>query len=122
MLSCLHDVEGPATRTGGGALAMILGDFEGLAPRAIAGKGVAALDPTLFPQSEGIALLGVLPPELESFKLAQLGACEGLATGLPLGLAIASLGSSTIASAMTCGATIAPTATSLSELGLSGLP
>ena len=117
---------------------MILGDFVGLTPRSTAGKGVAALDPTLLPQSEGTALRGVLPPELESFKLAQLpcvlslliaaGDCEGLTAGLPSGLATAILGSSIVASAMNCGGTMqeelagTPLVTSFSELGLSGIP
>ena len=87
-----------------------------------AGKGAAALDPTSLPQSEGTALRGVLPPELESFKFAQLpcdlhltaeglpaieGACDGLAGGLPLGFEQPSLmGSWTVAFAITCGGTI----------------
>ena len=51
---------------------MIVEDLEGFGLGFIVTKGAAALDPTLLPQSEGIALRGVLPPELESFKLAQL--------------------------------------------------
>ena len=51
---------------------MIVGDFEGLALGFTAGKGPEAFDPTSFPQFVGTALRGVLPPELESFKLAQL--------------------------------------------------
>ena len=51
---------------------MIVGDLEGLALGFTAGKGPEAFDPTSFPQSAGTALRGVLPPELESFKLAQL--------------------------------------------------
>ena len=72
MLSWLHAVEGPATRTGGGGLTMIVEDFEGFALGFTVDKGTAALDPTLFPQSGGTALRGVLPPELELFKSAQL--------------------------------------------------
>ena len=72
MLSRLHAVEGPATRTGGGALTMIVEDLDGFALGFIVAKGTAALDPTLLPQSEGITLRGVLPPELELFKSAQL--------------------------------------------------
>ena len=125
---------------------MIVGDFEGLALGFTAGKGAAALDPTSLPQSEGTALRGVLPPELESFKLAQLpcaltlparglpaidGDCDGLAGGLPLGLttraSTVSTGSWTVASAITCGGIImeelagAAPATSSSELGVTGL-
>ena len=70
----------------------MVADFDGLTD----GAGDVALDPTLLPQSEGTALLGVPLLELASCKLAQLhlvglaatlGACEGLATGLPVGLA-----------------------------------
>ena len=83
---------------------MIVEDFDGFAT----GTGAMALDPTSLPQSVGTALRGVLPPELESFKFAQLpfdltltavglpaieGACDGLAGGLPLGLATVSVGS-----------------------------
>ena len=70
----------------------IVGDFDGL---AVGGTGDVALEPTLLPQSEGTALRGVLFPELESFKLAQLllalgaGACDGFPTGLLAGLAAA---------------------------------
>ena len=115
----------------------MVADFEGLTE----GAGDVALDPTLLPQSEGTALRGVLLPELESFKFAHSvlvgldatpGDCEGLPTGLPDGLATTALGSSTFrsrdsvfASAITCGGTIVDelaTASSLSELGLSGIP
>ena len=51
---------------------MIVGDLDGLALDFTAGKGPEAFDPTSFPQFVGTALRGVLPPELESFKLAQL--------------------------------------------------
>ena len=51
---------------------MIVGDFEGLALGFTAGKGPEAFDPTSLPLFAGAALRGVLPPELESFKLAQL--------------------------------------------------
>ena len=51
---------------------MIVEDFEGFALGFTVVKGTAALDPTLLPQSEGTALRGVLPPELELFKSAQL--------------------------------------------------
>ena len=81
----------------------MVADFEGLTE----GAGDVALDPTLLPQSEGTALRGVLPPELESFKLAHSvlvgldatpGDCEGLPAGLPAGLVTAALGSSTFRS------------------------
>ena len=110
MLSNLNDAEGPITRPSEDALAMMLGDFEGLTTAG--GTGDVALDPTLLPQSEGTALRGVLLPELESFKLAQLllalgpGACDGFPTGLLAGLATATFGSSSRASAKNCGGTI----------------
>ena len=128
--SYLGEAEGPGLW---GALATMVADFEGLTE----GAGDVALDPMLLPQSEGTALRGVLPPELESFKLAQLhlvglaaipGDCEGLPTGLAAGLATAAWGSSTFASAITCGGTTADElatvrfTASLSELGLSGIP
>ena len=77
MFSYLNDAEGPITRTCEDALAIMLGDFEGLTRsrfclETAGGTGDVALDPTLLPQSEGTALRGVLFPELESFKLAQL--------------------------------------------------
>ena len=116
---------------------MMLEDFEGLAPRAMAGEGETALDPTLLPQSEGIALLGVPPPELESFKLAQLarafglrstkvGDIDGFVRGLPAGLAFSFSAPSKLACAMTCGGAIqdelagAPPVVFSSDDGLSG--
>ena len=145
MLPNLNDVEGPVTRTCEDALPVIVGDFEGLTCSTFClttagGTGDVALDPTLLPQSEGTALRGVLFPELESFKLAQLlltlgpGACDGFPTGLLAGLATAAFGSSSRASAKNCGGTIIEElpatltfrspelVTSLSELGLSGIP
>ena len=106
----------------------------------MAGEGETALDPTLLPQSEGIALLGVSPPELESFKLAQLlpgalavglrstkvGDIEGFVRGLPAGLAFSFSASSKLARAMTCGGAIqdelagAPPVVFSSDDGLSG--
>ena len=69
MLSNLNDAEGPTTLACDEALVTRVGDFVGL---AVGGTGDVALEPTLLPQSVGTALRGVLPPELESFKLAQL--------------------------------------------------
>ena len=68
-MSYLNDTEGPTTRACEDALVTRVGDFVGL---AVGGTGDVALEPTLLPQSDGTALRGVLFPELESFKLAQL--------------------------------------------------